>query len=131
MQQLEPPDGGKTDTVQPDSFTLERERHVTPALHLRRDQRVRRGVVGLQEIECLVGKHHAEAESSIRRILFGDPDPGLRQCSLEQNPEIQTGRPGTNDFNLFQFDHELSRPRIGARVLNAQVTRFQFAIAGQ
>jgi hypothetical protein len=40
------------------------------------------GIVDLQKIKRLVGKHHAEAEGSIGWILFADPDPDRRHRGL-------------------------------------------------
>jgi len=107
---LQAPDSGETDAVQRHAFAAQRQSHIAPALHPRRDQRVGCRIVLFEKIERLVGKHHAETEGGVGSILLEDADACCGHHGLEQNRRVQTRGAATDDFNPFKFDHGLLRP---------------------
>ena len=76
LQQLQATDRRKANTVQGNALARKLQRHIAPALHQRRDQRVAVRVVRLQKIKRLIGENDAKSKGSISRILLAYPDPG-------------------------------------------------------
>ena len=93
LDQLEAPDGGKADPVQRDLAARMVEGHIAPALHVRRDQLVNIGVVGLQELERLIGENHTEPERGAHRILLGHTHAHARQEPTQKDGGVETGGP--------------------------------------
>src|SRR5438045_670872 len=69
-QEMQPPDRRETDAVDDHRRAAMHDREVGPRLHLRRNELVGRRIVGAQELQRLVGKDDAEAESRIGRVLL-------------------------------------------------------------
>ena len=56
--------------------------------------------VAFEKRERVQGKHHAETESGVGRILFEDANVPRRKASLDQQRKQQAGRPGANDVDI-------------------------------
>ena len=80
------------------------ERHVAPGFHTRHDRGIGLRVVVAQEFQRAVGKHDAEAERGVGRILLENGDVGVRIAALEQVGEIKAGRAGAEDGNAHGAD---------------------------
>ncbi len=83
-QQLEPPDGGKTDAVDADDSSVEVERDVRPRFQRRRDGVIRLRIVVAEEFQGALGKHDAEAECRIGGILLEHAHLRTRLPALEE-----------------------------------------------
>ena len=102
-------DGRKADAVDDHRLAAMHDGEVVPRLHLRRDELIRRRVVGAQELERLVGEHDAEAKCRVRRILLDHPDLPMRMRTLGEIGEVQAGRAGADDEDVHLLE---KRPQI-------------------
>ena len=66
---------------------------------MRHDCRVSLLVVLAQEFQRAVGKHHAEAERGVGRVLLEHGDVGVRHAALDQKAEIKAGRTRAENGN--------------------------------
>src|SRR3954454_20262331 len=89
-EQVEPADRGEADAVDLDGFATQIERHVIPALHLRRDGVDRIRIIRAQEFQRLFGEYHAEPPRRAGGILLEQIDVRLRMARLPQLREIET-----------------------------------------
>lgn len=93
-QELEPADRGEADAVDGHAVAAQVQRDVLPALHVRRDRVDRLGVVGAQEFQGLIRKHHAKAPGRVGRVLFEQVDLILGVTLLPEIGEVEpTGPP--------------------------------------
>src|SRR6185312_3536654 len=89
-EQFQPADRGEADAVDLDAFTAQIERDVLPALHARRDGIDGLGVIGAQELQRLVGEHHAKAPGRTGRVLLEQVDLCVRVALLPEIGEVKT-----------------------------------------
>ena len=79
---MQPPDCREADAIDGDRAATMVDRDVAPGLQMRRDGRVRFGVVLVEERERAIGEHHAETESRVGCVLFEDADVQVRPTPL-------------------------------------------------
>ncbi len=108
LQQLQPPDRREADPVEHHHILRVVERHVAPALHLRRDQVVGLRIIRLEEAKGLLGEDHPEPPGRIARTSLSDPDPCGRQPPSQQNRGVQSSRTSAQNFNGLQKAHGFS-----------------------
>src|SRR5262249_57798062 len=95
-EQFEPADGGEADAIDLDALSAQIERDVLPALHARRNRIDRRGIVGAQEFQRLIGEHHAKTPGRAGRVLFEQLDRRVRVTRLPEIGEIEPARPSAD-----------------------------------
>jgi hypothetical protein len=74
--------------------------------------------VAFEKRERALGKHHAEAESSVGRILLKNLDAPGGIASLDQQRKQETGRAGADDVNTHSKIGVLEYWRNGVMGLN-------------
>ena len=99
LQQAQPSDGGEADAVEQDAFAAVMDRDTAPAFEFRRDGVEDRRIVLLQEFQRVLGKHHAEAEGQIRRILLDHAERQVEPARFRRSDKIKPGRPGADDHD--------------------------------
>jgi hypothetical protein len=122
VEQFEAADSGETDAVEQHRLAAMDKRHVAPALHARRHQIVRLRIVGAQEVERLVGKHHAKAKGRVRRILLPYPHAATGHRFADQDRGVEPGRSGSDNVDQRQ-GYQTRLPSCLVRVTVYKVSR--------
>ena len=83
------------------------------------------GVGGAEVLERLVGEHHAPAEGVVAAVALEHRDVGVGPGLLEQEREVEPGRPAADDRDLHDWPSlrhvpPAAKPRRGATVTAAR-----------
>ncbi len=111
LQEPQPADRREADAVDHDRRAPMHDRDVGPGFHRRRDPVVGFRVVGAQELERLLGEHHAEAEGRIARVLLDHADLPAGQRTPDKVGEVQAGRPRAGDENFHSVNNSMTISR--------------------
>ncbi len=101
LQQPLSRDARKAVTARRDDAASHVNIDVVPVREARRDRVVGVAIGGVKIPECLVGKDDAPSEGVVGFVSLKDRDPRVRLGLLEQQRQVQAGRPAANhrDFH--------------------------------
>src|SRR6185503_8980477 len=97
LQQLQPANGRKANTIDHHALAAMHERNVVPRFHVRRDDRMGVRIVFVQEVERPIGKYDTEAEGGIGSILLEYTDVGIGLPALDQIGKVEAGWTSAQD----------------------------------